>query len=109
MMKESISMNLTLAEAQVTKDSIAKSLFKNLFTFIVKKVNLSIANNMMQLVEKNLIKTKFIGILDIFGFEIFTNNSFEQLCINYANEKLQQQFNQHMFTMEQEEYKKEKV
>ena len=54
-MNESISMNLTLAEAQCAKDSIAKSLFKSLFTYIVKKVNFSIANNMMQLVEKKLI------------------------------------------------------
>ena len=87
-------------------------IFKNLFTWIVEKINKSIARNFddkPSAPDIHAVETKFIGILDIFGFEIFKTNSFEQLCINYANEKLQHQFNSHMFSMEQDEYKKEQI
>lgn len=104
MMNETLFINLQLNEALATRDSIAKLVYKNLFTWLVDRVNLSISNP-----GASSSNTKFIGILDIFGFEIFDHNSFEQLCINYANEKLQHQFNNHMFTLEQEEYKKEKI
>ena len=69
-------------------------LYASLFGFIVECVNGSLAT------EKRL-SGKFIAILDIYGFESFTKNSFEQLCINYANERLQQQFNKHLFKLEQ--------
>lgn len=77
-----------------------------MFDYICEKLNVSLLNGYDP--KKNK-KARFTGILDIFGFEIFDINSFEQLCINFANEKLQCQFNHHMFNMEQAEYKKEKV
>ncbi len=103
---EVIVQSLTLEQSYQARDTFAKHLYSNLFSWIVNKVNsaisLSEASNKKQ-------QLTFIGLLDIFGFEIFLQNSFEQLCINYANEKLQQVFNQQMFHMEQEEYVRENI
>merc|ERR1719228_2616328 len=81
--------------------AIAKSLFDRLFKYLVVKCNETLATG--------LARVHFIGVLDIAGFEIFDFNGFEQICINFANEKLQQFFNHHMFVLEQEEYKKEGI
>ena len=88
---------------QVTNSigALSKSIYSRLFQWLVDRVN-----------ETLDVKTKrqyFIGVLDIAGFEIFDYNGFEQLCINYTNERLQQFFNHHMFVLEQEEYKKEGI
>lgn len=84
---------------------MAKIIYSKLFDWLVRKVNKSIGVNedevLLQPSFKKNQPQKFIGILDIFGFEIFQENSFEQLCINYANEKLQQHFNSYMFKLEQ--------
>lgn len=92
---------MSATEAAATRDALAKVIYSKLFNWLVQRVNASISKKMSAKSSKNI---KFIGLLDIFGFEIFKENTFEQLCINFANEKLQQQFNQHMFTMEQAEY-----
>merc|ERR1712079_663544 len=79
---------------------IGRSIFERLFTFIMTKCNETLFDPTMK-------KVQYIGCLDIAGFEIFDYNGFEQICINFANEKLQQFFNQHMFVLEQEEYVRE--
>ncbi|XP_040566481.1 myosin-3 [Lepeophtheirus salmonis] len=81
---------------------VARGLYDRIFRFLVEKCNLT-------LVDKSMKKVFFIGVLDIAGFEIFNYNGFEQLCINFCNEKLQQFFNHHMFVLEQEEYLKEGI
>jgi myosin heavy subunit len=86
--------DLNAKQASGSRDALAKAIYEKLFSWIVSMVNDSLASHKPS--------SAFIGILDIFGFEIFTVNSFEQLCINYANEKLQSLFNMHIFVMEQE-------
>merc|ERR1719312_47214 len=81
---------------------IGRKIYENVFGFIVTKCNET-------LVDPSMKKVQYIGCLDIAGFEIFDYNGFEQICINFVNEKLQQFFNQHMFTLEQEEYVKEGI
>uniref|UniRef100_A0A8C6YFR9 Unconventional myosin-Va n=1 Tax=Naja naja TaxID=35670 RepID=A0A8C6YFR9_NAJNA len=83
------------------RDALAKHIYANLFTWIVDHVNKALQSTVKQ--------HSFIGVLDIYGFETFEINSFEQFCINYANEKLQQQFNMHVFKLEQEEYMREQI
>merc|ERR1712002_327813 len=81
--------------------AIAKSIFGRMFDWLVMKCNGTL--------DTKAKRQYFIGVLDIAGFEIFEFNTFEQLCINYTNERLQQFFNHHMFVLEQEEYKKEGI
>ncbi|XP_074534522.1 unconventional myosin-IXAa-like isoform X2 [Halichoeres trimaculatus] len=95
-----------LAEAGTVRDSMAKSLYSALFDWIVFRTNHALLNN-KDLEDDSKILS--IGVLDIFGFEDYENNSFEQFCINFANERLQHYFNQHIFKLEQEEYRAEGI
>merc|ERR1711936_1051457 len=97
---EWVSKGQTCTGAASSVSGIGRKIFENVFRFIVDKCNLT-------LIDPSMKKVQYIGCLDIAGFEIFDYNGFEQICINFANEKLQQFFNNHMFVLEQEEYVRE--
>uniref|UniRef100_A0A4W3JV15 Myosin heavy chain 10 n=1 Tax=Callorhinchus milii TaxID=7868 RepID=A0A4W3JV15_CALMI len=92
----------TKEQADFAKEALAKATYERLFRWLVHRINKALDRTKRQ-------GASFIGILDIAGFEIFELNSFEQLCINYTNEKLQQLFNHTMFILEQEEYQREGI
>ncbi|PPD83391.1 hypothetical protein GOBAR_DD19680 [Gossypium barbadense] len=94
---DNIIQKLTLSQAIDTRDALAKSIYACLFEWLVEQINKSLAVGKRR-------TGRSISILDIYGFESFGRNSFEQFCINYANERLQQHFNRHLFKLEQEEY-----
>ncbi|PPS17756.1 hypothetical protein GOBAR_AA02779 [Gossypium barbadense] len=99
--EEIITRALDPVAAVGSRDALAKTIYSRLFDWLVDKINISIGQ------DPN--SKQLIGVLDIYGFESFKFNSFEQFCINFTNEKLQQHFNQHVFKMEQEEYTKEEI
>ncbi|KAG8481812.1 hypothetical protein CXB51_027190 [Gossypium anomalum] len=99
--EEIITRSLDPENAVASRDALAKTVYSRLFDWLVDKINVSIGQ------DPN--SKSIIGVLDIYGFESFKCNSFEQFCINFTNEKLQQHFNQHVFKMEQEEYTKEEI
>ncbi|XP_047426087.1 unconventional myosin-Vb isoform X1 [Mugil cephalus] len=98
---ETYVKNMSLRQASNARDALAKHIYARMFDWIVEHINKALHTSSKQ--------HSFIGVLDIYGFETFEVNSFEQFCINYANEKLQQQFNSHVFKLEQEEYMKEQI
>lgn len=93
---------LTVEQAQSGRDALAKAVYASVFDWLVAGINASLGA-----AARHVAHT--IGVLDIFGFESFEHNSFEQLCINYANEKLQQKFTQDVFKAVQEEYEREQI
>lgn len=100
--RETVTKAQNKEQCEFAVEAIAKALYERLFKWIVMRINRSLDRTKRQ-------GASFIGILDIAGFEIFAMNSFEQLCINYTNEKLQQLFNHTMFILEQEEYQREGI
>ncbi|KAG2734330.1 hypothetical protein G9P44_002336 [Scheffersomyces stipitis] len=103
--REFVQKSKKASEAKYAIDAFAKHLYEKLFQLIIARINVNLENDSDQANED----LNFIGVLDIAGFEIFEMNSFEQLCINYTNEKLQQFFNHHSFILEQSEYLKEAI
>lgn len=97
-----ILVSYSVSQAQDARDAMVKRVYSELFQFVVNKINDVLGSS-------GIVRNKFIGVLDIFGFESFEVNSFEQLCINYCNEKLQFHFNEHIFRLEQNLYQSEGI
>ncbi|KAI9737783.1 MAG: hypothetical protein M1834_009151 [Cirrosporium novae-zelandiae] len=102
--REFVEKTQTPEQVRLGIDALAKGIYERAFGDLVTRINQQLDRTGMGLDDSH-----FIGVLDIAGFEIFEHNSFEQLCINYTNEKLQQFFNHHMFVLEQEEYAREQI
>lgn len=99
--KEKVLTILNADKATSNLQAMAKSIYGNMFDWLILRIN----NTLFKPIEKFFL----VGVLDIFGFEIFEDNRFEQFCINFANEKMQQHFNEHIFAMEQNEYKTDHI
>ena len=99
---ESVTTPLTRDQAIYARDALAKAVYERLFSWLVYKLNDSLEN-------RSKTRKTLMGLLDIYGFEIFEKNSFEQFCINYCNEKLQQLFIELTLKSEQEEYRREEI
>uniref|UniRef100_A0A671UPN5 Myosin VIIB n=1 Tax=Sparus aurata TaxID=8175 RepID=A0A671UPN5_SPAAU len=103
--RESVTKALTSDQAVDGRDAFVKAIYGKLFLWVVDKINAAIYKKS----EDSEEVQQSIGLLDIFGFENFSKNSFEQLCINFANEQLQQFFVKHVFKLEQDEYARENI
>jgi len=109
------TLPLSVDEAIKSRDGLAKAMYEALFEWLLDRINQATGTAVAAIVnqggkkKKQSKKNLFIGILDIFGFEMLEDNSFEQLCINYANEALQGMFDNHVFDLESESYKKENI
>lgn len=99
---ELINRELSVESSIENRDALAKAIYQALFRWLVRQINVALSTNMTE-------SATSLSILDIYGFECFKENSFEQLCINYANERLQAQFAAHMFELEQAAYEEEGV
>ncbi|KAA0705099.1 Myosin-7 Myosin heavy chain 7 [Triplophysa tibetana] len=98
---EWVTKGQSVQQVSYATGALSKSVYEKMFLWMVVRINQSL--------DTKQPRQYFIGVLDIAGFEIFDFNTFEQMCINFTNEKLQQFFNHHMFVLEQEEYKKEGI